>query len=169
MPVITDEQRALIGQESEPRALPQAIDQVMARRWCEMVEDANPIYFDEAYGRSTWLQGTVAPPTMLNTWGMTPVWPEVRQESSRPRLELEGCTTTIATNAVEEYFMPLRYGDTLTVTSHLSAISDEKRTRLGIGHFYTSVDTYRNQYGQVVGTHSFTLFTYRAHATGDDA
>ncbi len=77
--------------------------------------------------------------------------------------------TTIATNAVEEYFVPLRYGDTLTATNHISAISDEKTTRLGVGHFYTSVDTYRNQLGQVVGTHSFTLFTYRPHPTGDSA
>lgn len=169
MPVLTDEQRALIGQESEPRNLPQPIDRIMALRWCEMVEDANPIYFDEAYARTTWLQGIFAPPTMLNTWGMTPVWPEARGERPRPRLELEGCTTTIATNAVEEYFVPLRYGDTITATSHISEISDEKTTRLGVGHFYTSVDTYRNQLGQVVGTHSFTLFTYRAHSAGGDA
>ena len=59
MPVLTDEQRALIGQESEPRALPQPIDRIMALRWCEMVEDANPVYFDEAYARTTWLQGTI--------------------------------------------------------------------------------------------------------------
>ncbi len=169
MPVLTDEQRALIGQESAPRDLPQPIDKIMALRWCEMVEDANPIYFDESYARPTWLQGTIAPPTMLNTWGMPPVWPEVRRERSTPRLVLEGCTTTIATNAVEEYFVPLRYGDTLTATSHISEISDEKTTRLGVGHFYTSVDTYRNQLGQVVGTHSFTLFTYHAHSAGDDA
>ena len=65
--------------------------------------------------------------------------------------------------------MPLRFGDTLTATSHISEISDEKTTRLGVGHFYTSVDTYRNQLGQVVGTHSFTLFTYRAHPAGGDA
>ncbi len=116
MPVLTDEQRALIGQESEPRNLPQPIDRIMALRWCEMVEDPNSIYFDESYARTTWLQGTIAPPTMLNTWGMPPVWPEVKRGGPRPRLELEGCTTTIAVNAVEEYFVPLRYGDTLTAT-----------------------------------------------------
>ncbi len=138
----------------------------MALRWCEMVEDANPIYFDEAYARSTWLQGVFSPPTMLNTWGMTPVWPEVKTDRPTSRLQLEGCTTTIAVNAVEEYFMPLRYGDTLTVTSHLASISEEKTTRLGVGHFMTSVDTFRNQYGQVVGTHSFTLFTYKPHPAG---
>jgi acyl dehydratase len=164
MPVLTDEQRALIGVESAPRPLPQPIDRLMALRWCEMLEDANPIYFDEAYARTTWLQGTFAPPTMLNTWSMAPVWPEGRDEPAAPRLEIEGCTTTIATNSVQEYLMPLRYGDELTVTTHVGSISDEKTTRLGTGHFYTTVTTYRNQHGQAVGRHIFTLFTYRPHA-----
>lgn len=169
MPVITDKERAIIGQESEPRQLAQAINEIMVRRWCEMVEDPNPVYFDEAHARTTWLQGTIAPPTMLNTWGMTPAWPAPTQERSAPRLELEGCNTTIATNSVQEFFMPLRYGDTLTVTTHISTLSEEKTTRLGVGHFYTSVNTFRNQFGQVVGKHSFTLFTYRPHPTGERA
>src|SRR3972149_1404673 len=75
MPVITKRQRALIGQESEPQPAPLAVNEAMARHWCEMVEDANPIYFDEAYARTTWLQGTFAPPAMLFTWGRPPVWP----------------------------------------------------------------------------------------------
>lgn len=140
------------------------VNEIMARHWCEMVEDANPIYFDEAYARTTWLQGTIAPPTMLHTWGMAPVWPEVKQENAAPRLQLEGCVSTVAVNSVTEYFMPLRYGDTLTATSHISSISDEKTTRLGVGHFVTTITTFRNQFGQVVGTHAFTTFTYRPHA-----
>src|SRR3989304_9917807 len=125
MPNLSAQQRALIGKETAPSAAPSAVNEGMARHWCEMVEDTNPIYFDEGYARTTWLQGTFAPPTMLNTWGMTPVWPETRRENATSRLHLEGCTTTIAVNAVQEYFIPLRYGDTLTVTSHISSISDE--------------------------------------------
>lgn len=166
MPVITDKERALIGKETAPRAAPQPVNEIMARRWCEMVEDSNPIYFDEAYARTTWLQRTFAPPPMLNTWAAAPVWPETKRESATAQLHLEGCDTTIAVNAVQEYFMPLRYGDTLTITSRIDSISDEKTTRLGVGHFVTTVDTFRNQFGQVVATFTFNLFMYRAHGTG---
>jgi len=48
----------------------------------------------------------------------------------------------------------------------LAAISDEKTTRLATRHFITTVQTLRNQHGQVVGTHTFTLFRYRAAGDG---
>ena len=161
MPTLTDEHKALIGKESEPTVMPDPVNQAMARHWCEMVEDPNPIYFDEAYARATWLQDTFAPPTMLYTWRMPPVWPEQERKSPAAQLELEGCEATVAVNGVQEYFMPLRYGDILSVTSKISAISEEKTTRLGTGHFVTTQETFRNQLGLVVGTHSFTLFRYR--------
>jgi acyl dehydratase len=133
----------------------------MARHWSEMVEDANPIYFEEETAKNSWLKETFAPPTMLFTWNMPPVWPESERVSALSGLELEGCTATLAVNAVQEYEQPLRYGDTLTFTSKIDAISEEKTTRLGTGHFITTKDTYRNQNGEIVGTHSFTLFRYR--------
>jgi len=161
MPVLTDKQRALIGRETAPVAAPYEINKAMAMHWCEMVEDANPIYFDDAYARSTWLEGTFAPPAMLYTWGRQPVWPEAERETAVDQLAFDGCSKTVAVNAVQEYFQPLRYGDTLTVTSTIKDVSDEKTTRLGTGHFVTTMDTFRNQDGQVVGTHTFTLFQYR--------
>ena len=165
MPVITEKQRALIGKETSPRTAPYAVNEAMARHWCEMVEDPNPVYFDEAYARTTWLEGTFAPPTMLFTWSRPLLWPEEPQESPMGWLALEDCPVTVAVNAVQEYFQPLRYGDTVTVTSQLSSVSDEKTTRIGTGHFATTVDTYRNQLGQVVGTHTFTFFSYRPQGT----
>lgn len=166
---ISDRERSLIGKESAPRQAPLAANQVMARHWCEMVEDANPIYFDEAYARQTWLQGTFAPPTMLFTWGMPPIWPEEPDDSPASQLHLGGCTHIIAVSASEEYFLPVRYGDSITVTTCIADISEEKTTRLGTGHFVTTVDTFRNQFGQVVGRHTFTMFRYRPHRTGDQA
>jgi len=167
MPQITDQQRALIGKESPPRPAPYAVNEPMARFWCEMVEDPNPIYFDEAYAGKTWLAGAFAPPAMLFTWGMQPVWPEEdRHESMISRLHLPSCPTTVAVNATQEYLLPLRYGNTLTITNQISSIGEEKMTRLGTGHFVTTLDTFRNQRGEVAGTHSFTLFMYGAASLG---
>lgn len=167
MPALTQRQRDLIGRESAPRSAPYAVNEAMAHHWCEMVEDANPIYFDEAYASTTWLQAAFAPPAMLYTWGRQLLWPEPENDGGAVgRLRLEGCPNTIAVNAVQEYFQPIRYGDILTVTNKLSAVSDEKTTRLGTGHFVTTIDTYRNQLDEVVGTHTFTLFVYRAADAG---
>jgi len=164
MPTLTPEQQALIGKETAPQPAPYPTNEAMARFWCEMVEDPNPIYFDDAYARSTWLQGTLAPPAMLYTWGRPPVWPPVERESLVDQLALEDCPVTVAVNAVQQYFVPLRYGDRLTMTSHIESIGDEKTTRLGTGHFVSTVETFRNQLGEVVGTHAFTFFIYRPAA-----
>ena len=162
MPQLTDEQTALVGKESPARPAPYAVNHAMARFWCEMVEDPNPIYFDEDYARSTWLEAPFAPPAMLFTWGMQPVWPEEgRHESMIARLSLPGCTTTLAVNATQEYLLPIRYGDILTVTNQIASIGEEKTTRLGSGHFVTTLDTFRNQHNEAAGRHSFTLFMYR--------
>lgn len=166
MPVLTDEHKALIDKETAPQPAPEAVNIAMARHWCEMVEDANPIYFDKQSASKSWLKETFAPPTMLYTWKMAPVWPERNVESALLGLEIPGCDATLAVTAIQEYERPLRYGDTLTVSSKIASISDEKTTRLGSGHFVTTVDTFRNQDGEVVGTHSFTLFRYRP-AGGD--
>jgi acyl dehydratase len=169
MPVLTDEQKALVGVESDPRPVAYPVNEIMAQFWCEMVEDANPIYFDESYARSTWLKGKFAPPPMILIWRMAPVWPP-REEGANPisklGLDEAGCTATIAVNATQEYHQPLRYGDTLTATSQIASFGDEKTTRLGTGHFVTTLDIFRNQHGQVVGTHSFTLFIYAPAAGG---
>jgi hypothetical protein len=167
--VITERQRALIGKELSHRDAPYRVNEAMAGFWCEMVEDPNPIYFNEAQAGATWLGGTFAPPAMLFTWMMQPVWPEVERETVVSQLALENCPSTIAVNASQQYLLPVRYGDLLTATTQISALSEEKTTRLGVGHFVTTVDTIRNEAGDVVGTHTFTLFVYRAHAAKDSA
>ena len=52
MPVLTETHHALIGKETAPQPLPEAVNIAMARHWCEMVEDANPIYFEEKCARA---------------------------------------------------------------------------------------------------------------------
>jgi acyl-CoA thioesterase FadM len=106
---------------------------------------------------------------MLFTWGMMPVWPVVTREGPLSRLKLEGCTAVIAVSAVQEYLQPLRYGDTLTLTTQISAIGEEKTIPPAMGHFVSTKTIFRNQHGQVVGTHTFTLFMYRPGAREGDA
>ena len=171
MAKLTAEQRALIGVESEPRPHGGAVNEVMARFWSQMVEDPNPIYFDEGYARTTWLGGRIAPPTLLMTWGASKSWPPpppAPEKSLPPRLQLDDVPATIAVDAIDEYLQPLRYGDTLTVSSMVESVSDQKRTRLGVGYFVTNLSIYRNQYGEEVARHTFRLFQYRPYEEGEE-
>ena len=47
---------------------------------------------------------------------------------------------------------PIVEGDLLTVVEELVSVSPEKRTRLGVGHFVETLETYRRQDGTVVAT-----------------
>ena len=42
----------------------------MIHHWCDAIGDCNPIYNDEAVAKRSVHGGIVAPPTMLQTWGM---------------------------------------------------------------------------------------------------
>ncbi len=164
MPQLTEAHRALIGRASPPRETPHPVNRAMASHWCEMVEDANPVYSDDEFASDTWLQGSIAPPTMLLTWSMRPVWPESSEPNPLDELDLPGCDATIAVNATQEYLRPLRYGERLFTSHQVAAISEEKTTRLGTGHFVTMLTNFTTADGETVGTHQFRLFVYGPHA-----
>jgi hypothetical protein len=48
------------------------------------------------------------------------------------QLQLAGCPATLAVNAAGS-FVPLRYGDTVTMTNQIASISEEKTTQWGQG------------------------------------
>ena len=48
----------------------------------------------------------------------------------------------------------------LTVVEKLVSVSPEKRTRLGVGHFVETLDTFSRQDGAVVATNRNTLFRF---------
>jgi hypothetical protein len=42
----------------------------MIRHWVDALDDRNPVYLDEDFAARTRFGGIVAPPAMLQTWGM---------------------------------------------------------------------------------------------------
>jgi uncharacterized OB-fold protein len=76
-------------------------------------------------------------------------------------LDEAGFTSVVATNCTQEYRRYLRPGDELTVTQELESISDEKKTGLGVGHFVTTLMTYRDQNGDEVATMRFRILKFR--------
>ena len=134
--------------------------------WCEAVENANPLFWDDAVAEEV-TGGPIAPPTMLSVWMRPLVWKPGAQEGIRP-LELhfqlkdafdlpEGI---VVANEIE-FHAPVRPGDVISTTQSVRDIGEVKENRLGTGRNWTIDVTYTNQGGEVVGVESYVMFSYR--------
>ena len=174
--VEADEVRArlekYVGQPMGPASrAPDPVNVPMIRHWVAALDDRNPVYLDAATAAKTRHGGVVAPPAMLQVWGMpspklegiaerggSPV--ETASENVVRALDAEGFTGTLATNSVLEFVRYLRPGDQLRLSSELESISSRKSTGLGQGYFVTWVTSYRDQHDEVVGRQSFRIFKF---------
>jgi uncharacterized OB-fold protein/acyl dehydratase len=149
-----------------PAAAPDPVNQPMIRHWCEAVGDANPVYTDPGAAGESVHGGVVAPPTMLQAWCMRGLRPRATdgrdaQDELMRLVESAGFTSVVATNCDQEYSRYLRPGDQLTETKVIETVSEEKQTALGNGHFITTLSTYTDQEGDVVGTMRFRILKFK--------
>jgi uncharacterized protein len=180
--VTTEEQdlfntlRAFVGQEATPvRRAQEPVNRPMIRHFVEAMGDENPVYLDDEAARYTGREGIVAPPTMLSTWLMigyrahTAAPSDSAQDTPMARLLTlladAGFTGVAATNDEQIYHRELRPGDEVSMTTVIEDVSPRKQTALGAGHFITTLRTYRDQHGQVVGEQRFRVLRFDPQAT----
>ena len=151
----------MVGATSEPRTATTAVSGARIQLFAAMVHDRNRSYWDAEFARQKW-GGLLAPPALLMGWLIPPPW----EPAGRPpaasmvlRVPLPGTTFINAANDVE-FLHPIVEGDVLTVVEELVSVSPEKQTRLGVGHFVETLETYRRQNGTVVATCRNTLFRF---------
>jgi len=161
-----------VGKPMGPASVaPDPVNVPMVRHWVAALDDQNPIYLDEAAAQRSRHGGLVAPPAMLQTWGMpTPKIEGIAERGGSPleishdnivkALDAEGFTGTLATNSELEFVRYLRPGDHLRVSNELESVSARKTTGLGQGYFVTWITTYRDQAGEVVGRQLFRIFKF---------
>jgi hypothetical protein len=151
---------------------PDPVNQPMIRHWAAAFADANPVYTDPAAAAASRFDGIVAPPLMLQTWTMrTPVLAGIRERGGSPvpvegpsplsLLDDAGFTGTLATDSEFEILRYLTLGEEVSADTVIEAVSEEKATRLGAGHFVTWVTTYRDGRGEVVGRQRFRMLKFR--------
>ena len=161
-----EEGMSWVGRESESIEQPYPVDIEHIEHFAEGIQDPNPLYWSEEFGRRTRWGGRIAP------WGVTvltaehnvwrPAWMGKRTETSTYFLSvpLPG-NRLLATDYELECYMPLRPGDRVFKSEKLVAVVP-KTFRIGAGHHVT-VDTYfRNQKGEVCITDRRIVFRYRA-------
>lgn len=152
---------AMVGATSEPRTAATPVSAARIQLFAAMIHDGNRSYWDTEFARQTW-GGLLAPPALLMGWLIPPPWePTGRAPAASMllRVPLPGTTIINAANDVE-LVAPIVEGDVLTVAEQLVSVSPEKRTRLGVGHFVETLQTYRRQDGTVVATCRNTLFRF---------
>ena len=163
--------QTFVGLEIDVQALaPDEVNVPMVRHWCEAMGDTNPAYLDQAVAEASVHGGLVAPPTMLQAWVMRP-FGEARDESdTNPYAQLtklvesRGFTSVVATNCEQSYDRYLRPGDRLTMRTAIDAVSEEKVTGLGTGHFITTRQDYFDAAGERVGSMLFRILKFRPAA-----
>jgi len=154
-----------------PAVAPDPVNVPMIRHWVDALDDRNPVYLDEALAATTRFGGIVAPPAMLQAWGMPRpriegialrggAPDEIDFDNPIPILDEAGYTGTLATNSELEFVRYLRPGDQLHLATELESISDRKTTALGQGYFVTWVTTYRAGEDEVVGRQRFRILKF---------
>lgn len=151
----------MVGAASAPRTARTQVSGARIQLFAAMVHDGNRSYWDAEFARQKW-GGLLAPPALLMGWLIPPPWePEGRPPAASVvlRVPLPGTTFINAANDVE-FLEPIIEGDLLTVVEELVSVSPEKQTRLGVGHFVQTLETYRRQDGTVVARCRNTLFRF---------
>jgi hypothetical protein len=138
------------------------INQAEIWNFCEAVEDANPVYWDEATARASRFGRLIAPPQMLLTlmtprpWAPDYVLEQERAERGaqgedpedavRAILAAHGYGTATAVSRTEEYLEPFGPGDgRIRQAVRVEKVSSLKQTAVGPGVFVTTTVDYRTE------------------------
>ncbi|MDD5094635.1 MAG: MaoC family dehydratase N-terminal domain-containing protein [Dehalococcoidia bacterium] len=138
---ITDEMKKMIGHVWGPTVY--EVEKGWIKKLAEAIEDPNPLFYDEAYAKTTRYGGIIAPPTFFAA---------LREDAGGEWVKTAKCSlNTGAMNGGNdvEYIKPIRPGDVIGVTDKLTGIV-EKDTKRGKMLFFSFEKTLTNQKGEVV-------------------
>jgi acyl dehydratase len=156
-----EEAARMVGTRTEPRFAGTAVSAARIQHFAAMVRDANPAYWDSEFAQKVW-GGIVAPPALLIGLLMPPPWvPSGKRPTASIaiRIPLPG-TAIINAFHDAEFLAPVVEGDRLSVVEEVVSVSPEKTTRLGVGHFIETLETYYRGDGSRVATSRNTLLRY---------
>ncbi|GFG75248.1 FAS1-like dehydratase domain-containing protein [Mycobacterium botniense] len=156
----------MVGVSREPRTAGTVVSAARIQLFAAMVRDGNPSYWDTEFARKTW-GGLLAPPALLMGWLIPPPWVPTdcpRVTSIALQVPLPGTAFINAANDAE-FLLPIVEGDRLTVVEQVVSVSPAKQTRLGVGHFVETIETYTRQDGVVVARNRNTLFRFTPGAS----
>ena len=150
---ITNEIKSMIGLWSEPVVL--EVEKGAIARYCDAVDDDNPLYRNEEYARNSRYGGIIAPPGFFG-------WPVGGGNIEAGMARVVGAVAQagmlrILDGGIEyNMYAPVRAGDVLVTYGKL-ADAREKTTSQGSMVFLTIEQKYLNQNGVLVALARQTL------------
>ena len=156
---------ALVGTEGPPTTPRHPVDEALIAHWCDAMGDDNPVYVDPDAAAASLHGGLVAPPATLDIWDRGGLKHVRSADSPRGKalalLEEAGFTSVVAVNSELELQRYVRPGEVLSNVEVLDAVSEEKATGLGVGHFVTTRHRYSTAEGEHVGDLLFRVLKFK--------
>jgi acyl dehydratase len=159
------------------------VTETAIRRFCEVAEDGNPVYWDSKFAESSRFGRIIAPPQSLFSMTFGAWWtpsyldektsedahamnpPDVVYEQNGVYAACDQFGYTVNTVAGQEveYVTPFGPGDgRLKMRSMTTEVSPEKTVRVGKGVFVTSITEYRTEVGdRLIGRSTMVLLRYK--------
>jgi acyl dehydratase len=153
------------------------------RRFCEVVEDGNPVYWDEEFAKKSRFGRLIAPPQSLFSmtfgawWTPQHVQASLAAETADLNKDVElsdaaaiheicerfGYVVNTVAGQETEYIAPFGPGDgRLKIRGMTIDVTPEKVVRVGKGVFITSITEYRTERAdELVGRSRMVLLRYK--------
>jgi acyl dehydratase len=140
------------------------VSMAMIRLWCEVLEDANPAYYDDDAAVSHGLKGVIAPPPMIMTWAgraeWSPVGPALSLAEAFQR-ESPEFPHSVGLTSIQRHVRPLYVGERLTVHEFVSDLSEPHQTARGFGCVQRRYTGLRDQSGEELASIEFEALRMR--------
>jgi acyl dehydratase len=136
----------------------------LIRLWCEVLEDANPLYHDPEFARTSQYGGIVAPPTMLMPLCQQAEWtPNGNAPSTLESLQLSlpEYPNAASLKTMQTYERPLLPGERPTIHLYESEPSPEQMTARGPGRVITRFFSFQDRDGHAFASHCLEILRYR--------
>jgi len=156
-----EEALAHVGRRS-PRYFGEVpISEGAVKMFCAMVQDANPAYWDRELSEQIF-GGRVAPPALVQGTVLPLPWKPTEDEAQSLAVfavPLPGRTLiNVSTEAV--HHRPFFVGETVSYFDQILDISPQHHTRLGSGHFITTVFHYEDAEARPIATITNVMFRF---------
>jgi N-terminal half of MaoC dehydratase len=131
------------------------ISRAVIRLWCEVLEDANPMYYDDNFAAGTPAGAIIAPPAMIMIWCTRAEWtPSGRVPTIAEyfRDNVPGYPHSIGLSSRHRHSRPLRLGERLTVHQFVNPPTEEETTVRGRGRRVIRYNSLRDQAGNEIAS-----------------
>lgn len=159
--------RAQVGRMRQVLVSAGPVNQGMIEYFASASEDANPSFWEQAFAGEQW-GDVISPPAMLVHWVLPPPWSPGEPPGGHlappmllTKVPLPG-DTVINVSVDYTYHRPILVHERLHAVEELVDVSEEKVTRLGVGHFVTTHATFFTTGDEMVATQTNVALRYRS-------